>query len=160
MNLIPSSSPIYRILDPNKSNYSDYQKYIEKLPTESPQMFGMHPNAEINFLTNQCEFTFTNIVDIQGSSGGSGGGDESSVAGICQSYKERIPASFDMIKLSDVIESKNEGGAPTPYQTVCTQECEVMNTMLKEIFTSLEELELGLAGALNMTDAMEALATA
>jgi len=40
------------------------------------------------------------------------------------------------------------------------QECEVMNVMLKEIYTSLEELELGLAGSLNMTDTMESLAIA
>merc|ERR1712194_434477 len=41
-----------------------------------------------------------------------------------------------------------------------TQESDVMNVMLLQIFTSLEELELGLAGALNMTDNMESLATA
>ena len=49
MNIIPAPNPIYRILDPNKSSYLDYQKYIEKLPMETPLMFGMHPNAEINF---------------------------------------------------------------------------------------------------------------
>jgi len=160
MNLIPSSSPIYRILDPNKSSYSDYQKYIEKLPTECPQMFGMHPNAEINYLTNLCEFTFTNIVDIEGSSAGGGGGTEDGTGTLVMAYKERIPISFDMLKLVDVIDAKNEGGNPTPYQTVSMQECEVMNVMLKEIYTSLEELELGLAGSLNMTDTMESLAIA
>jgi len=144
MNLIPCHSPIYRILDPNKSNYQDYQKYIEKLPTESPQMFGMHPNAEINFLTNQCEFTFSNIVDMQGSSGGGGGGDaESGVGAMVAAYKEKIPPSFDLLKIADVTSAKNEGKDPTPYDTVAMQESEVMNKLLLEIFTSLEELELG-----------------
>jgi len=32
-----------------------------------------------------------------------------------------------------------------------------MNCLLSDIFTSLEELYMGLDGALNMTDAMEAL---
>merc|ERR1712196_129856 len=40
------------------------------------------------------------------------------------------------------------------------QECERMNSLLSDIFVSLEELELGLSGALNMTDAMDALANA
>jgi len=64
-----------------------------------------------------------------------------------------------MMKIKDVTDAKNEGKPATPYDTVVTQECDVMNVMLLEIFTSLEELELGLAGALNMTDSMENLAS-
>lgn len=160
MNLIPSASPIYRILDPNKSNYVDYQKYIEKLPTESPQMFGMHPNAEINFLTNLTETVFTAIVDMQGAASSGEGGDDGGISGLVAKFKEAIPPYFDMMKIKDVTDTKNEGKPPTPYDTVVTQESDVMNVMLLQIFTSLEELELGLAGALNMTDSMESLATA
>lgn len=160
MNLIPVSSPIYRILDPNKSSYSDYQKYIEKLPTESPAMFGMHANAEINFLTNLCEYTFENIVDMQGSSVAGGGSDESGTGALVQRYKETIPESFNMLKLADVIVAKCGDVGAGPYETVATQESEVMNRLLLVIFVSLEELEMGLAGSLNMTEAMESLASA
>lgn len=52
MNIIPAANPIYWVPDPNKFAFEDYVKYIEKLPTESPMMFGMHNNAEINFLTS------------------------------------------------------------------------------------------------------------
>ena len=45
----------------------------------------------------------------------------------------------------------------TPFVVVCFQECERMNTLLGEIKRSLEDLRLGLTGALNVTDAMEAL---
>jgi dynein heavy chain len=45
----------------------------------------------------------------------------------------------------------------TPFIVVCLQECERMNTLLLEIKTSLEDLRLGLTGALNMTDTMETL---
>jgi len=160
MNLIPSASPIYRILDPNKSNYVDYQKYIEKLPTESPQMFGMHPNAEINFLTNLTDTVFIAIVDMQGAASSGDSGEDGGVGGIVAKFKEALPPYFDMNKLDDVTDAKNEGKPPTPYDTVVKQESDVMNVMLLSIFTSLEELELGLAGALNMTDNMETLATA
>ena len=68
MNLIPSTSKIFRILDPNKNEFDDYVQYISKLPAETPQMFGMHSNAEINYLTNQCEAIFTMIIDLQGGS--------------------------------------------------------------------------------------------
>jgi len=44
-----------------------------------------------------------------------------------------------------------------PYIVVCLQECERMNTLLAEIRISLIELEMGLKGQLNITDAMEKL---
>jgi len=43
----------------------------------------------------------------------------------------------------------------SPYIVVCFQECERMNVLMKEIKTSLMELDAGLKGQLNVTDAME-----
>ena len=48
----------------------------------------------------------------------------------------------------------------TPYVVVCLQECERMNTLLQVIRFSLNELDAGLKGQLNITDAMEGLANA
>lgn len=47
-----------------------------------------------------------------------------------------------------------------PYIVVCIQECERMNTLLSTIRISLNELDSGLKGQLNITDAMEGLSTA
>lgn len=47
-----------------------------------------------------------------------------------------------------------------PFIVVCLQECERMNRLLKVIKTSLTELEAGLKGTLNITEAMEKLAYA
>lgn len=41
--------------------------YTEKeLPAESPPQFGLHPNAEIGYLTNSCETLFKAILNIAG----------------------------------------------------------------------------------------------
>jgi dynein heavy chain len=48
----------------------------------------------------------------------------------------------------------------TPYVVVCLQESERMNVLLKEIRNSLNDLDAGLKGTLNMTEAMEKLAGA
>lgn len=45
----------------------------------------------------------------------------------------------------------------TPYVVVCLQECERMNVLISTIRQSLEDLEAGLNGQLNMTDDMESL---
>jgi dynein heavy chain len=61
-----SLAPGFRSPDPSKFNYDDYKNFIEtKLPTESPQMFGLHPNAEINYLTQMCDSLFETIMDVQ-----------------------------------------------------------------------------------------------
>ena len=48
----------------------------------------------------------------------------------------------------------------TPFIIVCLQECERMNILLSEIRKSLNDLDAGLKGQLNITDAMESLSEA
>jgi dynein heavy chain len=53
--------------DSSKMEYEQYVKYIEdRFPIEIPQMFGLHPNAEIGFLTNQGVNLFRVISEISG----------------------------------------------------------------------------------------------
>lgn len=52
-------APGFKSPDPLKFDRSRYEEYIEKnLPAEIPQMFGLHPNAEIGYLTTQAEALF------------------------------------------------------------------------------------------------------
>lgn len=68
--------------------------------------------------------------------------------------KGMAPEYFDFITLDQRAVER------TPYQCVILQEVERMNKLLGEIKRSLTDLELGMAGALNMSDAMDALAAA
>jgi len=80
MNL--TLAPGFRSPDPNKFDRNAYEKYIdEKLPPEDPRMFGLHPNAEIGYLTTQGETLFFTILQCSGGSGGGAGkGKEAIVA--------------------------------------------------------------------------------
>ena len=52
---------------------AQYLAYIdEKLPVEIPNMFGLHPNAEIGYLTTLGETLFSTILSCSGGSGGGG----------------------------------------------------------------------------------------
>lgn len=156
MNLVPGNNPIYRVPDPNKNDFQDFVNYIEKIPNESPLMFGMHSNAEINYLTTQCETIFRTIVDIEGGGSSSQDSKEDSIQDLVRKLKESLPAEFDLLKLQEFAEERWED-VPNPYDIVCLQECERMNTLLSEISISLKELKMGLDGSLNMTDNMELL---
>ena len=175
-NIVPFSKKIYRVPDPAKSNYSDYWEKITQFSDERPFMFGMHSNAEINFLTNQCDFTFNTIIDIRGGAGGGDGEEEEGSGGgvmdFVNTYKN-IPPPFVMFELQDKcvamnreaanVKTKGEDDAqkypPTPYQNVALQEMGMMTLLINEITDSLDELELGLNGALNMTEKMDTLAS-
>lgn len=47
-------------------DYNGYHTYInENLPPESPYLYGLHPNAEIGFLTTTSESLFRTVLEMQ-----------------------------------------------------------------------------------------------
>ncbi len=60
---------------PPNSDYVGYHNYINQhLPQESPHLYGLHPNAEIGFLTATSEKLFRTVFELQPRESGSGGG--------------------------------------------------------------------------------------
>ena len=149
-------APGFKSPDPNRFEREGYEKYVEeKLPPEVPQMFGLHPNAEIGYLTTTAEDLFTLILSVSGGGTSSGGKKKEEIAKeLIDEFLEQLPEDFNLLE----IEAKITGVA-TPYDVVIIQECERMNGLLQEIRNSLNELDSGLKGHLNITDAMEDLAT-
>lgn len=94
---------------------------------------------------------FSTILSVSGG-GAAGGGDDGKVKTIIQTFLSTLPADFNMFDVHAKAKEK------TPYVVVCIQECERMNILLTEIRTSLNDLDAGLKGTLNITDAMETLA--
>lgn len=143
--------PGFKSPDPAKFQRKQYVDYIEeKLPIEQPQMFGLHPNAEIGYLTQLGDSLFMTILSVSGASS-SGGGGESAVRTIISTFLKELPPNFNLLEINLRIEEK------TPYLIVALQECDKMNVLLNEMRFSLNELDQGLDGALNITDAMETL---
>lgn len=51
---------------PPDLDYSGYHQYVEeKLPPESPALYGLHPNAEIEFLTVMSNALFRTLLELQ-----------------------------------------------------------------------------------------------
>ena len=62
---------------PPNSDYQGYHTYIdEHLPPETPYLYGLHPNAEIGFLTTTSESLFHTVLEMQprDTTGAGGGG--------------------------------------------------------------------------------------
>jgi dynein heavy chain len=140
---------------PNPTNYESLVSYVETaLPDESPVMYGMHNNAQLSLLTTQGEILFKTVTEVSGggSGGGGGGGAEDRIRSAVEDFLATIPESFNMIEIEANIKEE------TPYTMVAVQEATRMNNLLAEMRQSLEELQLGLDGALNMSERMELLA--
>jgi len=155
MNLCPAFNQGFKSPDSTKMEYQGYKKYIdERFPVEQPQMYGMHPNAEIGFLTNQGISIFTTIRGISGGGGGAGGSDISAATPVMENYMTQLPANLDMIDIRGRLKEEDY----TAYIIVSLQESDRMNILLSKLRSSMAELELGISGALNITESMEMLA--
>jgi len=60
---------------PPNTDLVGYHTYIdEAIPPESPYLYGLHPNAEIGFLTMTAENLFRTVFEMQPRDTGSSGG--------------------------------------------------------------------------------------
>uniref|UniRef100_A0A3P8TGW6 Dynein, axonemal, heavy polypeptide 9 like n=1 Tax=Amphiprion percula TaxID=161767 RepID=A0A3P8TGW6_AMPPE len=144
---------------PSNLDYQGYHDFIdEMLPHESPVHYGLHPNAEIEFLTVTSDNLFHTLLEMQSPDAVMGEGAsqtlEEKVKTILDEVLEKLPEEYNM---SDITSKTAER---SPYILVCFQECERMNTLISEIRRSLKELDLGLKGELAMSSEMEKLQTA
>jgi dynein heavy chain len=134
-------------------NYKAYFEFIEdSIERETPVAYGLHPNAEINFMTNQADALFRSVSDMSPKGGGAGEGGMTvgeKVKQLLDDILERLPDLFPMI---DILERIDE---VTPYTGVFLQECERMNGLIFETRRSLIELDAGLKGDLSITEPME-----
>jgi len=171
--------PHFRSPSPQLLNYQGYLDYIQtQLPPEAPPLFGLHANAEIGYLTNSAAALLGTVQSIAGavaagagaeSGGGAGGGSSAAstaastpaapVKQIMTDLLDRLPQDFVLAVLQEkakpLLLSKNG-----PFVVVALQECARMNGLLGEIRRSLQELDKGLKGHLNMSSAMEDLSKA
>ena len=102
---------------------------------ESPHLYGLHPNAEIGFLTATSEKLFKTVFELQPRESGSGGGATSTreekvtiitmffiataaaakVKTIVDDISEKMPDQFNMHDIMAKCEER------TPYIIVCFQ---------------------------------------
>ncbi|XP_039379215.1 dynein heavy chain 11, axonemal isoform X8 [Mauremys reevesii] len=142
-------------LAPPNLDYVGYHKYIdEMLPAESPVLYGLHPNAEIEFLTVTSENLFKTLLEMQPRNlligEESGQSPEEKVKNVLDDILEKLPEEFNMTEIMQKATFRN------PYVLVCFQECERMNLLIRAIRSSLKQLDLGLKGELTFSPDMEA----
>ncbi|RLN78111.1 hypothetical protein BBJ28_00010518 [Nothophytophthora sp. Chile5] len=167
----------FKCPDPFSFSYSKYASYIEsQLPSESPTVYGLHPNAEVGYLVEASNELFATIAKFQPVATPAAATDgaaatststsstatpglvkgNSRVYAVIETLLEQLPSEIDLADLK----AKAEPLLTTdqsPYVVVALQEATRMHALLHEIQSSLVELTKGIQGTLNMTESMEDL---
>eukprot|EP00048_Salpingoeca_helianthica_P012901 m.192885 g.192885 ORF g.192885 m.192885 type:complete len:4604 (+) comp15437_c5_seq116:137-13948(+) len=152
-----SSEADYRV-PADTSSRDAFVSYIESLPlANGPDVFGLHPNAEIGYFTDTVQEMWGLLVELQPQTAGSsaGGSREDFIAEVANGMKAKIPAPFDIDRVRTQF-----GNEPTPTQVVLMQELERWNNLVVYMQASLAELLRALSGEVGMSNQLDEIARA
>ena len=124
---------------PIEGHRSVYVDTIETLPlVQTPEVFGLHPNADISYYTNATKQIWRDLVDLQPRTGGSAGGitREEFIGNVAKDIQARLPEPFDLPML------KKEIPTPSPTQVVLFQEIARWNMLVVRMRISLRDLQV------------------
>jgi len=146
---------------PTTRGLADYAGSVESLPlTNSPSVFGLHPNAEISYFLGATKKMWKDLIDLQPRTGGSGSGGsrEDYIGGVAADIADKVPDVHDLVGVRILIEQKN--GIPTPEQVVLLQELERYNKLTKLMKTNLVDLGRAMIGEIGMSEALDKIGDA
>ena len=151
---------------PEWGGVSNYVNQIEELPmTNSPAVFGLHPNAEIGYFANAVKDMWFDLISLQPRRPSSGDGlsREDYIAATAKDINAKIPlassdiGSYDLMQIRELILNKNATRVITPCQVVLLQELERWNKLVMRMSSSLIDLQRALVGEIGMSDELEKL---
>jgi dynein heavy chain len=135
---------------PEEENFEANIEFIDGIPLYIPPgVFGLHPNAEITYFNNAAKSIWSNIMAMQTSAGGEGGGinREEQIMNVANDILDKaIPPLYDEFNIR-----KSFNNAPSPTQTVLLQELERFNILIKTMKSSIIELKRALNGEIGMS---------
>ncbi|XP_064612357.1 LOW QUALITY PROTEIN: dynein axonemal heavy chain 10-like [Liolophura sinensis] len=146
----------YRI--PEEGARDVYVDYIESLPlANTPEVFGLHPNAEIGYYTLAARDMWSHLVELQPQTGDSGGGisREDFIDKIASDVLNRLPPGLELDKIK-----KKFGVDITPTTVVLLQELERFIKLITRMKRSLTTLKRALAGEVGMSSELDEVARA
>merc|ERR1712084_102733 len=98
----------------NLESIQQFHEFVDaNLPAESPTLYGLHPNAEINFLTEMGGKLFQTILEMSPKAGGEGGAkQEDVIKDKIDQFLGKLPEAFNLIELFERAEER------TPFTVV------------------------------------------
>eukprot|EP00928_Gymnodinium_smaydae_P090380 TRINITY_DN7418_c2_g3_i1.p1 TRINITY_DN7418_c2_g3~~TRINITY_DN7418_c2_g3_i1.p1 ORF type:complete len:3325 (+),score=999.70 TRINITY_DN7418_c2_g3_i1:390-9977(+) len=137
-----------------EGNASAYQQSILGLPiNQSPAVFGLHSNAEINYFMSSAKEIYSGLMAMQTGSGGDSGGmsRDDFIDKTASDIQKAIPA--DELKFI-------KDGVPTPGEVVLLQEIERFEALTKKMINHIIDLRKAIKGEIGMSQLLDDIGTA
>lgn len=105
--------------------------YINSLPeNDSPEVFGLHPNADITYQINSAKAILDTILSVQPKEGGGGGGEtrENVVYRLAEDMLAKLPKEYNSFEVKEALQRM---GPLLPMNIFLRQEIDRFATIFK-----------------------------
>uniref|UniRef100_A0A182TQL6 AAA+ ATPase domain-containing protein n=1 Tax=Anopheles melas TaxID=34690 RepID=A0A182TQL6_9DIPT len=139
-------------------NRDEFIVAIDKLPlNNTPEVFGLHSNAEIGYYTTAVRETWAHLIDLQPQTGADTGGisRDEFIDRAAVDILKKLPKPFDIWRVKRAYQVNI-----TPICVVLLQELERYNRLIQRMEHTLHQLRKALAGEIGMDAVLDNVAHA
>ncbi|KAH8417458.1 hypothetical protein KR222_000260 [Zaprionus bogoriensis] len=134
----------------------DYIAHIDKLPlVNKPDVFGLHPNAEIGYYTMAARNIWNSLIELQPQTGEGTGGisRDDFIDQVAAGILKKLPPAFETWRIRKAIQM-----SLSPIGVVLLQELDRFNLLVVRMKKTLELLRKAIAGEIGMDNVLDNIA--